>query len=75
MNFKPTEQSIQSKQKAKAKRKNLLAIIFICIGLFATLTMTVINQPGWAFGLAGGLILLLVVSYAQEILQSLKNRR
>jgi len=74
MDSRPIEPSAQSKQKAKAKRKNRLAIIFILIGLFATLTLTVINEPLWAFGLAGGLILIVVLLYAKEILQSLKNR-
>ncbi len=75
MTSKPIEQSSHRRQKEKAKRRNLLAIILVFIGLFATLTMAVINQPLWAFGLAGGFVLLLVAIYGKEILQSLKKRR
>jgi fatty acid desaturase len=75
MDSRPIDPSAQSKQKAKAERKNRLAIIFILIGLFATLTLTVINEPLWTFGLAGGLILIVVLLYTKEIFQSLKNRK
>ncbi len=68
------EQSSKSKQRVKAKQKNMVAIIFVFIGLFAILTMTVINQPGWAFGLAGALLFLLVILYAREVIHSIKNR-
>ena len=37
--------------------------------------LAVINQPGWAFALTGLLILLLVIVYIKEILQSIRNRK
>jgi hypothetical protein len=40
--------------------------MFILIRLFVTLTRTVISQPLWAFGFAGGLILIVIIHYAKE---------
>jgi hypothetical protein len=70
-----SEHSINSTQKIKARRKNRLAIIFILIGLFATLTLVVFDQPLWVFGMAGAVILAVIILYAKEILHSLKERK